>query len=134
MSASLETKRAWPIASIVILLGLGAINIFLPLFVVPKFEQIYQDALPEMPLPGITVFIITARFPLALVAFAWPIIGIITVWRRKRAAIWIINLGYLYFFLLIGITVIALFRPMIMTGIITGGMSDAPLTSAVSSH
>ena len=132
MSTSPEIKRALPIVSLVILIGLSAINIFLPLFIVPKFEQIYQDAIPGMPLPGITVFIIAARFPLALVALAWPIAGIITVWRRQRAAVWIIKLGYLYFFLLIGVTVIALFMPM-TSGIIIG-MSDAPLTSAVSSH
>ena len=132
MSAWLEPNRAWPIASIVFLLGLGAINIFVSLFIVPKFEQIYQDALPGMPLPGITVFVIAARFPLALVALMWPIAGIITFQRRKRAAIWIIKLGHLYFFLLLGVTVIALFMPM--TGGIIVGMSDAPLTSAVSSH
>jgi hypothetical protein len=128
---TLETNRAWPIASIVTLLGLGAINIFLPLFIVPKFEQIYQDAIPGMPLPGITVFIIAARYPLALVAFAWPIAEIIAVWRRQRAAIWIINLGYLYFFLLIGVTVIALFMPMTRMVV---GMSDASPASAASSH
>jgi type II secretory pathway component PulF len=132
MSALPEIKRAWPIASIVILLGLGAINIFLFLFIVPKFEQIYQDAIPGMPLPGITAFIIAARIPLALIALAWPIAGIIAIWQRHRGAIWIINLGYLYFFPLIGVTVIALFMPM--TGGIIVGMSDAPLTSAASSH
>jgi hypothetical protein len=114
------------------LLGLGLINIFLPLFIVPKFELIYQEALPGLPLPGITAFIIAARFPLALVAFAWPIAGIIGVWRQHRTAIWIINLGCLYFFTLIGFTVIALFMPM-TDGIIVG-MSPPSLTSAASSH
>jgi type II secretory pathway component PulF len=132
MSASLETNRAWPIASIVILLGLGAINVFLSLFIVPKFEQIYQDALPGMPLPELTVFIIAARLPLALVALAWPIAGIITVKRQQSDAFWIIKLGCLYFFLLIGITIFALFIPM--GGGIIVGMSEAPLTSAVSNH
>ena len=132
MSASLEPKRAWRIARIVILLGLGAMNILLPLFIVPKFERIYQEALPGMVLPGITVFIIAARLPFALVALAWPIIGIIAAWRRQRAAAWIINLGCLYFFLLIGVTVIALFMPL--TAGLSGGMSQAPPTSAVSSH
>ncbi len=132
MSTSPEIKRALPIVSLVILIALSAINIFLPLFIVPKFEQIYQDAIPGMPLPGITAFIIAARVSLALLALAWPIAGIVAVWQRNRAAIWIINLGYVYFFPLIGITVIALFMPM--TGGIIVGMSDAPLTSAVSSH
>jgi hypothetical protein len=132
MSASPKTNRAWAIASLVALLGLGAINIFLPLFLVPKFERIYQDALPGRPLPEITVFIIAARFLFALVAFAWPIVGVIAVWRRQRAAIWIINLGYLYFLLAIGVTVFALFMPI--GGDLITGMPDAPLKSAVSSH
>jgi hypothetical protein len=132
MSASPETSRAWPIVSLVILVGFGAINIFLPLFIVPKFEQIYADALLGKPLPGITEFIIAARIPLALVALAWPVTGILAVWKRYRAAFWIINLGYLFFVALIGVTVIALFIPM-EPGIITG-MPDATLSSAASSH
>jgi type II secretory pathway component PulF len=110
---------------------LAAINIFLSLFIVPKFEQIYQDALPGLPLPGVTAFIIAARFPLVFVAIAWSIVGSIAIWRQPRGAIWIVNLAYLYFIFLIGVTVIALFLPM--NGIIVG-MSDAHLNSAVSSH
>ena len=123
MSDSAETNRSWPVVSLVTLLVLGAINIFLPLFVVPKFEQIFQDALPGKPLPGITLFLIAARIPLALIALAWPMAGIIAVWRRHRAAIWIVSLGLLFFFALIPITIFALFMPM-NTGIT--GMSDAP--------
>jgi len=99
---------------LVLLFILGGINIFLPLLIVPKFEQIYRDALgPDHVLPGITQFIITARLPLALIALAWPIAGIIAVWKRHRAAVWIINLGYLFFFASIGLTIIALFMPMV---------------------
>lgn len=128
-----EIKRGWPIAGLVVLVGLAAINIFLPLIVVPKFERIYQEALPGMTLPAITSFIISARIPMALIAIAWPIVGIIAfLQQRRRAAIWNINLGCLYFFLLIGITVLALFLPI--GGTLITGIPDTPPRSAVSSH
>jgi len=131
MGAAPEIKRAWPIVSMITLIGLGAINIFLSLVVVPKFEQIFQEALPGQILPGITTFIISARIPLALIALAWPITGVLAVWQRHRAAIWIIYLGFLYFFALIGVTVFALFIPMVGG---PRGLSDAPPTSAASGH
>ena len=53
MSAAPETGRAWPIVSLVVLVALGGINVFLALFIVPKFEQIFQDALPGQRLPGL---------------------------------------------------------------------------------
>jgi type IV pilus assembly protein PilC len=36
----------------------GAILTFLLIFIVPKFQQIFQDALPGQPLPAVTVFVI----------------------------------------------------------------------------
>jgi hypothetical protein len=132
VSASPKINWSWPAISLITLLGLGAINIFLPLSVVPKFAQIFQDALPGKPLPGITLFMIEARIPLALIALAWPIAGIIAVWQRHRAAPWIVNLGLLFLFTLIPITVIALYMPL--TDGIVVGMSEAPLTSSASSH
>jgi type II secretory pathway component PulF len=129
---ALRKSGAWPIVSIVVLVGLGLINIFLSLDVVPKFQQIYQEALPGMPLPALTNFIITARYALAFVALTWPIVGIVALGRRHRAATWIINIGDLCFFLLVPVTTLALFMPM--TGGMAVGMSDAPLTNAASSH
>ena len=132
MNSSPTPRRSWPIFSLGVLIFLSGFNIFLPLFIVPKFERIYVDALgPDHPLPGITYFIIGARIPLALIALAWPVLAIIAVQRRWRATGWIINLGYLFFFVLIGLTVIALFMPMV--GDITG-MSDASLASPAASH
>ena len=132
MSGLPETHRGWLIFSLVFLAALGAFNIFLPLFIVPKFEQIFQDALPGKPLPEVTDFIIAARIPLALVALIWPVAGFVAVWRRKRAALWIINLGVVFFLALTAITVFALFIP-ISGGLITG-MPDAPLNNAAASR
>jgi hypothetical protein len=131
MSASPETSRAWPIVSLVVLGVLGAINLFLLLFSVPKFEEIFQEALPGKPLPDLTLFIIASHIPLAVIALAWSMAGIATVWRRDRIAIWIVSLGLLFFFVLIPITIFALYMPMAVT---TDGMSDASLASPASSH
>jgi type IV pilus assembly protein PilC len=43
---------------LVVLVIAAAILTFLLIFIVPKFQQIFQDALPGKPLPGITVFVI----------------------------------------------------------------------------
>jgi type II secretory pathway component PulF len=92
---------------------MAAGSIFIYLFIVPRFEQLFQDALgPDHPLPGITNFFIAARIPLALVAIIGSISGIFAYWQRYRSVIWILNLGALFLFLLIGVTVIALSMPM----------------------
>jgi len=126
MSGAPENTRAWASVNLVILIGMGAINVFLPLFIVPKFEQIFQDALPGQPLPEFTRFVIAARIPLALISVVWPVAGIIAVWRRQRAAIWIVSLGLVFFFAMIQVTVVALIMPMGGHG---GGMSDVLTTS-----
>src|SRR5471032_596550 len=42
-----------------VVLGIAAaILTFLLIFIVPKFQQIFQDALPGKPLPGVTLFVI----------------------------------------------------------------------------
>jgi type IV pilus assembly protein PilC len=43
---------------LVVLVIAAAILTFLLIFIVPKFQQIFQDALPGKPLPAITVFVI----------------------------------------------------------------------------
>ena len=43
---------------VVVLVIASAILSFLLIFIVPKFEQIFKDALPGKPLPGITLFVI----------------------------------------------------------------------------
>jgi type IV pilus assembly protein PilC len=43
---------------VVVLVIAAAILTFLLIFIVPKFQQIFQDALPGKPLPAITLFVI----------------------------------------------------------------------------
>ena len=96
-------------------------NILVLLAVVPKFEQIYRDALPSVHLPTVTQFIISARIALVIIALGWPILGTVLVGLQKSYAILWINVGFLWNFLQLGITIFALFRPMIG---LDGGMGE----------
>jgi hypothetical protein len=117
-----RSRRFWIVTSLITLLLLGAVNMFLMLIVVPKFSQIYVDALPGRPLPWLTGFIITARYALAIVPMAWPALGAELARERVRSALVWINLGIAWSFLQIGITVLALFMPMVGS---TTGLSDS---------
>src|SRR5580692_4918022 len=103
---STKTKRFWLGTSLVVLFVFGAGNIFLQLFIIPKFQQIYADALPGKQLPTITEFILTARMVLLFIAMGWPIAGALLVKLQKPYAILWINLGIIWTILQIGITVI----------------------------
>ena len=92
------------------------------LFVVPKFQMIFADALPGKPLPGMTLLFFRYNFLFALTALAWPIVGIgLYRLQNRYASYWIIG-GIVLFFLLLGVTMFALFTPMVG---LDGGMSDA---------
>jgi hypothetical protein len=119
-----ERRQFWIKVSLAILFLFCAANIFLMLFIVPKFEQIYKDALAGSgPLPPLTAFIIHARSAIALIDLVWPILGSVLIWQKKPYAILWINLGIIGLFLQVGITVVALFTPMVGYH---GGMSDQP--------
>jgi type IV pilus assembly protein PilC len=66
---------------LVVLVIAMAILAFLLVFIVPKFQQIFQDALPGQPLPGITEFVIylshllIAQWYLVLTFIAVVVIG-----------------------------------------------------------
>ena len=62
---------------LVVLVIAAAILTFLLIFIVPKFQQIFQDALPGKPLPGITLFVIACSH---LLVSKWYLVH-----RRDRA-------------------------------------------------
>ena len=96
---------------------LSGANFFLLWYIVPKFEQIFADALPGKPLPPLTEFIIRERMLLVFFVLALPIPALIMFWRSRPYAILWINLGIVWFILMAGSEVIALFMPM------AGGLS-----------
>jgi hypothetical protein len=113
--------RFWPKVSLVILYVISATNFIAMIFVVPKFEQIFTEALPGKPLPSVTLFIFTFRIGLALLALTWPIIGTFLLKKQKPYAIWYINISTIWNFFQIGITTVALFMPMVgLIGNISG--------------
>jgi type II secretory pathway component PulF len=108
-----ESSRFSTRLSLAILILLSAGNIFLMVAVVPKFEQIYVDALgPDHPLPMVTNLIITWRIAIAILTACWPILGAVLVRQQKTYAV-LFYIGIIAMFLQAGITVIALFMPMV---------------------
>jgi hypothetical protein len=111
------TDQFWVGVSMGILFLFSAANIFVLLFMVPKFEQIFADTLPGKPLPTVTEFILTARVGLGLINMFWLIFGSVLVRQQKRYAILWINVGTIWNIFQIVSTTIALFMPMISTNV-----------------
>jgi len=114
---SLKTNQFWFGFSMGILVVFCAVQLFLLLFVVPKFAQIFHDAMPGQTLPRATAFIITGRIALMIIDSSWPVLGAYFIRKQERYAMLWINLGIIWTLLQIGITILALFVPM--GGIIT---------------
>ncbi len=108
---------------------LGGACLVPPLYLVPGFERIYEDALPGQCLPAITVVAVNARALGVAFAILWPLAGVTAASRQSRHTMLVINLGYLFLLALIGVWVFALFVP-ISGGLVTG-VSETPSTRAV---
>jgi hypothetical protein len=66
-----DTTRFWRWLSFSILAGFTLANLYLLLFAAPKFDQIYQDALPGRPLPLATEVILGGRIIFAMLNVLW---------------------------------------------------------------
>jgi type II secretory pathway component PulF len=104
--------------------GLSSANVFLMLFIVPKFQGIYADALPGKPLPAATEFIISGHTLIAAANFLILIVCLALMARKWRYAALLTDLSSVANFLQVAVTVIALFMPMVG---ITTGMADRSL-------
>jgi hypothetical protein len=102
---------------------LAALNIFVLLSAVPKFTEIYADALPGMPLPAVTNFIIGYRLMLTTATTAWPLVCFLVRKRQEPNAILWMRVGIIELLVQLGVTVIALFMPM--AGGIVAGVPEA---------
>lgn len=107
---------------VVILLLICASYILIGLVCIPKFEQLYQDALPGYRLPGLTQWIIAGRIPIMIIGAVWPIVAILNIRRLKLTSVLLLYLLMGLSFGEILITTYALIRPLI--GLATY-MSDA---------
>jgi hypothetical protein len=106
-----NTTRLWVRLSL--LSAFSAANIFVLLLIVPKFQEIFSDALgPDHPLPAITNFIIAGRIVFAVVTACWPILGTMLVRQQRPHSMLYLNIGIVWMFLQCGMTVIALFMPL----------------------
>jgi hypothetical protein len=88
-----------------------------------QFQQIFQDALPGKPLPGLTLSVIYGQTLIFYLALLWPVIGVISLFLRNQIRISILLLSVSLALALIqsGLVVSALRLPMI--GLVNG-MSD----------
>lgn len=118
-----EKNGFWVGVSVGVLFVFSFANIVLVLFAVPRFEQIFADALPGKPLPSVTEFIITSRFVLLLIALGLPIAGAVLVRLKKPYAFWCINFASVWTVCQIGITILALYMPV--AGTLSDGGANA---------
>jgi len=90
-------------------------------FTIPKFQQIFKDALgPDHPLPILTDCVIFGGSFLPLLALLWPILGIVSTWVSKKVYVTVTVPLFLLTLIVAQfvVTWISLFLPM--TTIITG--------------
>jgi len=79
------------------------------------FQEVFMDALPDKPLPSITMMFIGYYWFFLFMTFVWPIAGLILISRGKRVRNWAIGLQFM-------LTEYAMFIPMVEIGT---GMSDS---------
>ncbi len=97
----------------IVVLGIAIfINGFLMLFVVPKFGQIFQEALPGQTLPVLTQCILTYHSVLTLVSSSLFLLGI-CIEGLARKNYFCEPITILLLAVQVGVIVIALFTPLI---------------------
>ncbi len=112
-----------------VLLVFTAANVFILLFVAPKFVQMYADAVPGMPLPFITKLIFAGRIALIAVNVGWLAFCIHLARRHRANTIWFVNVGTIWSFAQVWVTVAALIQPL-STGPIVGMADESGNRSA----
>jgi hypothetical protein len=83
------TSLVWTIKWLVTLLILVAsVPNFIAAISIPRFQQIFADALPGKPLPTLTNFLIAAQGILLFASVGWPIAAIINSCLNRHLKIW----------------------------------------------
>jgi hypothetical protein len=82
-------------------------------FSIPHFQQIYEDALPGKPLPGMTLAVVWAHKFLVITSFMFPLIGLVALFlRRMRISITLLAIALGLAFIQASVVVTALNLPM----------------------
>lgn len=123
--SSKVTSIVWTIKWLVTLLILVAsVPNFIAAIAIPKYQQIFADALPGKPLPALTNFLNAAQSFLLVASAGWPIATIVNSCFNRHLKIWatvsILILGLVALQLIA--TVLGCMLPMQSDGIT--GMSD----------
>ena len=109
----------------VLLILLFSVPNFATSLMIPKFNQIFQDALPGKPLPLLTIALTHFSTFFTVLTVALPVLGILNICYGKKLRAWVI--GSVVILLFIGLQVvftwIGCITPMID---MPTGVSDAP--------
>ena len=72
----LRTKMA-------LLIMAALINLYLPLFLVPRFAGIFHDMLGDRPLPAVTALVVNGQWVFVALACVWLVVAICGVRNRR---------------------------------------------------
>ena len=87
---------------------------------IDKYQQIFADALPGKPLPGLTLLVLFLKPYLFCLAFFWPVMGIFAATLRKNVVLSLSLLCVASAGLLIQSVIILCAMQLPLIGIITG--------------
>ena len=91
---------------------------------IEHYRQLFADALPGKPLPGLTLFVFAYRSLLYWLAFIWPLIGLATMFIRESIRVATAILATLLVVTLLESSLIVLAMQLPMVTLING-MSDS---------
>jgi hypothetical protein len=84
----------WMFALLIILISIPNIQIALT---ISWFAKVFVEVLPGQPLPLLTSTLITFSTFFCLLAFVWPILGLLNVFYGKSPRIWMIWSAFILF-------------------------------------
>ena len=59
------------------------INLYLPLFIIPRFAEIFRDMLGDRPLPAVTTLVVDGKWAFVALACVWLAVAICAVRNRR---------------------------------------------------
>ena len=109
-TANRRFSGSWVLAWVVVIVSIP--NLWVALFVIPRFAAIYRDMLPNKPLGSLTAAVLQSRWGLAALACLWPLAALLVSRRYAAAKVSGALLGLTV--AQICFTTVALFLPLIV--------------------